>query len=98
MATHTLKEVSVPYTVNAEDEAIGRDIIVIRRNGEPIAVVVLFAEYQAMAARPLPGDLGLSRSAPRFSVCCLNCSRLIAANGSPSSMDSRWNSARTSAA
>ncbi len=53
MATRTLKEVSVPYIVNAEDEAIGRDTIVIRRNGEPVAVVIPFAEYQAMMAQPV---------------------------------------------
>ena len=48
MVAHTLKEVSMPYTVSAEDEAIGRDTIVIRRNGEPIAVVLPFAEYEEL--------------------------------------------------
>ncbi len=66
MAMHTLKEVSVPYTVNAEDEAIGRDTIVIRRNGEPVAVVVPFAEYQAMTAQPLPGDPGFEQERAAF--------------------------------
>jgi hypothetical protein len=66
MATHTLKEVSVPYLVNADDEAIGRDTIVIRRNGEPVAVVIPFAEYQAMMAQPLPDDLGFERERAAF--------------------------------
>ena len=66
MTTRTLKEVSVPYTVNAEDEAIGRDTIVIRRNGEPIAVVIPFAEYQTMVAQPLPGDLGFEQERAAF--------------------------------
>ena len=54
MAPQTLKEVSVPYTVNPEDEAIGRDTIIIRRNGEPVAVVVPYAEYTELLARPSP--------------------------------------------
>jgi hypothetical protein len=66
MATPTLKEVSVPYTVNTGDEAVGRDTIVIRRNGEPIAVVIPFAEYQAMVAQPLPGDLGFEQERAAF--------------------------------
>lgn len=66
MAAHILKEVSVPYTVNAEDEAIGRDTIVIRRNGEAIAVVIPFAEYQALVAQPLPGDLGFEQERAAF--------------------------------
>lgn len=51
MADRMLKEVNAPYTVNAEDEAVGRDTIVIRRNGEPIAVVLPFAEYEGLLAR-----------------------------------------------
>jgi Family of unknown function (DUF5678) len=66
MSSHTLKEVSVPYTVNIEDEAVGRDTIVIRRNGEPVAVVIPFAEYQAMTAQPLPGDLGFEQERTAF--------------------------------
>ncbi len=51
MTPHTLKEVNAPYTVDAEDEAIGRETIIIRRNDEPIAVVLPFAEYQELLAR-----------------------------------------------
>jgi hypothetical protein len=66
MAAHTLKEVSVPYTVDVEDEAVGRDTIVIRRNGEPVDVVIPFAEYQALVAQPLPGDLGFEQERAAF--------------------------------
>ncbi len=50
MVERTLKEVNTPYIVNAEDEAIGRDTVIIRRNGEPIAVVLPFAEYEELLA------------------------------------------------
>lgn len=66
MTPRTLKEVSVPYLVNAEDETIGRDTIVIRRNGEPVAVVVPFAEYQALVARPVFGAPGLEQERAAF--------------------------------
>jgi len=66
VATRMLKEIFVPYTVNAEDEAIGRDTLVIRRNGEPVAVVFPFAEYQALMAQPLPGDLGFEQERAAF--------------------------------
>ena len=75
MTTHMLKEVSIPYTVNAEDEAIGRDTIVIRRNNQPIAVVLPYAEYEALLLRPAVGSRAiwtLSASARPFNVCCLN--------------------------
>ncbi len=45
-----LREVNAPYTVNADDEAIGRETIIIRRNGVPVAALVPFAEYQALPA------------------------------------------------
>ncbi|CAG0927772.1 hypothetical protein TFLX_00612 [Thermoflexales bacterium] len=66
MAAHTLKEVSVPYTVSAEDESIGRDTIVIRRMGEPVAVVIPFADYQALVAQPLSGDLSFEQERAPF--------------------------------
>jgi hypothetical protein len=58
MTTQPLKEVSTPYTVNAEDEAIGRDTIVIRRNNQPIAVVLPYAEYEELLLRPAVGSAG----------------------------------------
>ncbi len=45
-----LREVNAPYTVNADDEAIGRETIIIRRNGEPVAAVVPYFEYQDFLA------------------------------------------------
>jgi hypothetical protein len=57
MTTHSLKEVTTPYTVNAEDEAIGRDTIVIRRNNQPIAVVLPYAEYEELLLRPAVGSV-----------------------------------------
>ena len=45
-----LREVNAPYTVNPDDEAIGRETIIIRRNGEPVAAVVPYAEYQVLLA------------------------------------------------
>lgn len=50
MTTHTLREVNAPYTVNPDDEAVGRDTIIIIRNGEPVAAVVPYAEYQEWLA------------------------------------------------
>jgi hypothetical protein len=40
MGTRSLREVNTPYTVSTEDEAIGRDTIIVRRDGKPIAVVL----------------------------------------------------------
>ena len=50
MSPRTLKEVNTPYVVNPEDEALGRDTIVIRRNGEPVAVIMPYAEYTELTA------------------------------------------------
>ncbi len=49
-----LREVNAPYTVNADDDAIGRETIIIRRNGEPVAVVVPYAEYRHWLAKNEP--------------------------------------------
>lgn len=38
MATHAVRDVQAPYTVNPDDEAVGRDTIIIHRGGEPVAV------------------------------------------------------------
>lgn len=55
MTAYILKEVNAPYTVRPDDEALGRETVIIRRNGEPIAAVVPYAEYQALLAlRPAP--------------------------------------------
>ncbi len=39
MSEQTLREVNAPYLVNPDDETIGRETIIIRRNGEPVAVM-----------------------------------------------------------
>ncbi len=50
--THTLREVQAPYTVDPADEAVGREAILIRRDGEPVAVVVPMAG-EAVAETPI---------------------------------------------
>jgi len=40
MPEQILREVTTPYTVNPDDEAIGRETIIIRRDGEPVAAIV----------------------------------------------------------
>ena len=52
MTSKHFREVNVPYTVNPNDESVGRETIVIQRDGEPIAAIVPYAEYQALLARP----------------------------------------------
>jgi len=55
MSQQTLREVNAPYTINPDDEALGRETIIIRRNGEPVAAVVPYAEYQQLLAlKPKP--------------------------------------------
>lgn len=66
MTAYILKEVNAPYTVRPDDEALGRETVIIRRNGEPIAAVVPYAEYQALLAlRPAPDSLA-AESDPEF--------------------------------
>ena len=61
MTRQTLREVNAPYTVDPDDESVGRETIIIRRNGEPVAAVVPYAEYQKLLAltelAPLPPQL-----------------------------------------
>ena len=67
MTEKVVKEVSTPYLVNIEDEAIGRETIIIRRNGEPVAVVVPFADYEALTLRtPSPVDATFERERAAF--------------------------------
>ncbi len=58
MVDRVLKEVNAPYTVTADDEAIGRQTIIIRRNDQPIAVVLPYAEYEELLLRPAIGSAG----------------------------------------
>lgn len=46
MTMQKIREVQTPYLVKSEDEAIGKATIFIKQNGEPIAVIVPYAEYQ----------------------------------------------------
>jgi len=54
MTKQTLREVNAPYTVDPDDESVGRETIIIRRNGEPVAAVVPYAEYQEWLALKAP--------------------------------------------
>ena len=67
-----IKEVSMPYIVNPDDEAVGRETVIIRRNGEPVAAIVPYAEYQQLVesrqeARPdVPEDPEFERNRAAF--------------------------------
>ena len=50
MTRQTLREVNAPYTVDPDDESVGRETIIIRKNGEPVAAIVPYAEYQEWLA------------------------------------------------
>ena len=49
MPEQILREVNAPYTVDPDDEAIGRETIIIRRNGEAVAAVVPLAASGQLA-------------------------------------------------
>ena len=71
MPNQTLREVSAPYLVNPADEALGRETIIVRRNGEPVAAVVPYAEYQhllalQLAPTPAPADPEFARNRAAF--------------------------------
>jgi len=51
MTKPLIREVQTPYTINPADEAIGRDTIIIRRDHQPIAVVLPYAEYQTLTGQ-----------------------------------------------
>ena len=48
MSKKAVREVETPYVINATDEAIGRETIIIRRENRPVAVVVPYEEYQTL--------------------------------------------------
>lgn len=50
-----IREIQAPYTLAVDDEAIGRETIVLQRGGKPVAVVVPYEEYKTL--------VGLKRSA-----------------------------------
>jgi hypothetical protein len=43
-----VREVAAPYTVISTDEGIGRDTIIIQRNGEPVAAILPYSLYQQL--------------------------------------------------
>jgi hypothetical protein len=60
-----VREVQTPYVINATDEAIGRDTIIIRRENRPVAVVVPYDEYQALTHQV---SIPTSSSDPEFEI------------------------------
>ena len=45
---HIIREVQAPYTVNLNDDAVGRETIILQRDGKPVAAVVPYAEYESL--------------------------------------------------
>jgi hypothetical protein len=45
---HIIREVQAPYIVNLDDEAVGRETIILQRDGVPVAVVVPYDKYQQL--------------------------------------------------
>jgi hypothetical protein len=45
-----LKEAQAPYTLSLEADMLGRETVILEREGRPVAAVVPFAEYEAFAA------------------------------------------------
>ncbi len=54
MAERMIREVKAPYVVDPGDESIGRDTIVIQHQGEPVAVIVPYAEYKSWRTEEKP--------------------------------------------
>lgn len=48
---HLIREVQTPYTINPNDQLIGRETIILQHDGQPIAAVVPYAEYQELLAQ-----------------------------------------------
>ena len=59
MAKKMIREVKTPYVVDPGDESIGRDTIIIQHDGEPVAVIVPYAEYKSWRTeeKPLVGEM-----------------------------------------
>ncbi|MBI5715131.1 MAG: hypothetical protein HZC38_17170 [Chloroflexi bacterium] len=45
-----IREAQTPYIVSPNDEALGRETIIVQRNGEPFVAVMPYAEYQQLMA------------------------------------------------
>lgn len=46
----TLKETRAPYTLAIDDETLSREIVILERDGQPVAALVPIAEYEAFRA------------------------------------------------
>jgi len=60
MKTISLKESQAPYSLALDEEQLGAEPAIIERDGQPVAVLVPFHEYQEFArwrARELPAHL-----------------------------------------
>ncbi len=47
---HIIREVQAPYIVNLNDDAVGRETIILQRDGKPVAAVVPYAVYREWLA------------------------------------------------
>lgn len=56
MKEDKIREIKAPYVVDPSNEAIGRDTIIIQREGEPIAVIVPYDEYKSLKDREGPSE------------------------------------------
>ena len=67
-----VREVNAPFTVNPEDEALGHETLIGRRNGEPVAAILPYAEYQNLVQghpeqqAPAGGDREFERNRAAF--------------------------------
>jgi hypothetical protein len=50
MKTLTLKETQVPYNVALDDILLSDEVVILEKNGQPVAAVVPMAEYTAFQA------------------------------------------------
>jgi antitoxin (DNA-binding transcriptional repressor) of toxin-antitoxin stability system len=60
MKTISLKETKAPYSLSLDEEQLGEEPAIIERDGQPVAVLVPFHEYQEFArwrAREVPSHL-----------------------------------------
>ncbi len=61
-----IREAQTPYIVSPNDEALGRETIIVQRNGEPFVAVMPYAEYQQLMAVKTVGTSVPSSSDPIF--------------------------------
>lgn len=60
----TLHETKSPYTLSVDDETLAHESVVLEKNGQPVAVIVPFGEYEAFQTwKENEGQNGFSRQA-----------------------------------